>query len=701
MKSRVLNLLAALLLIFGFSRCEVIPELQSELKQPVLVSPTNNAKNQSTNLEFSWKQSPGAEMYRMLISKSVNFETYVADTLVQGTSVSIDSLNASTSYYWKARSQTTESEGPWSDIWVFSTAAENVEPQTVALQSPDDGVEVEPENVSFDWESLSSADYHFQIATDDAFQSLVRDSVVAESGISVINLDGNQDYFWRVNPILENAPTEWSNVRSFSTAPNAATPAVTLTSPNDGSSDLATSLDLQWEALSGISNYQVQVSTASDFASTEVDEIVGDNTYTLSGLSNSQTYYWRVQADGDGTPSNWSSTYSFSTEAASGGGGGSGTTPNSDAFVTAQNSDFYVDGQVFRYAGTNAYYLPNYEKVDASVVNRALDAFESAGVNVVRMWGFYDGPAQYSNDISLQPRPGEYNEADLKRLDNVIAKGKERGIRFVIAFTNYWGELGGMPQYNEWDGNSGGGMLHFINDPDTQGWFKDYIEMLLNRVNTVTGVAYKNEPAIFSWEIMNEGRLPGGTPEELANWYQDIAQYIKSIDSNHMVSTGEEGFDEGTPSAYSRDQYSNTYALRANEGTSYIMNTEVPEIDYGTAHWYTTVFGFGSSVDSDMLRAQEAWIKDHIAIAENVNKPFVLGEWGFPGWGDNRVVEVYRDLYGIAEEVEMDGSLLWQFTADYVKCYEYGGNICWPGGRADETLYNDYVDHINAISATN
>jgi mannan endo-1,4-beta-mannosidase len=699
MKSRFLYLFTAVFLISILTQCEVIPELQSELKEPVLVSPTNKAKNQSVDLEFSWKSSPGAENYRLLLSESVNFETYVADTVTRNTSVSVDSLDAEKTYYWKVRSQTTEAEGPWSQVWLFTTTSTDVEPVIVALKSPDEGVEVEPENVQFDWEQVSSADYHFQISMDNQFSDLVRDSVIDKSGISVINLDGNEDYFWRVNPILDDRPSDWSEVRNFSTAPNSIVPAATLTSPEDGAADLATSVDLQWEALDGVTDYQVQLGTNSDLSNPATDKIVSSTSYTASNLDNGQTYYWRVQADGDGADQNWSATYSFSVKAASSGGGG--TTPSNGSFVSVENGDFVVDGQVFRYAGTNAYHLPNYEKVDVSVVNRALDGFEEAGVNVVRMWGFYDGPAQYSNDISLQPRPGEYNEEDLKRLDNVIAKGKEKGIRFVLTFVNYWSQLGGIRQYNEWDGNAGGGMSHFINDPDTQRWFKDYIEMLLNRVNTVTGVAYKNEPAIFSWEIMNEGRLPGGNPQELADWYQDIAQFIKSIDSNHMVSTGEEGFDEGVPSEYSSDQYSNTYALRANEGTSYILNTEIPEIDYGTAHWYPSEFGFGSSVDQDMIDAQHAWLSDHARIAENVNKPFVLGEYGFPGWGDDRVLTVYQDLFDHAESIKMDGSLLWQLTADYVKCYEYGGNICWPGGRADEEIYNAFVDHINAISATN
>lgn len=218
--------------------------------------------------------------------------------------------------------------------------------------------------------------------------------------------------------------------------------------------------------------------------------------------------------------------------------------------------------------------------------------------------------------------------------------------------------------------------------------------MLLNRVNTVTGIAYKDEPAIFGWQIMNEGRNRGQNYGVIRDWYQEIARYIKSIDSNHIVSTGEEGFDEGTPSQYSADQYSNTYALRANEGTSYVANTAIPEIDFGSAHWYPGEYGFGHEVNASFLQAQRAWLSDHKNIAESVGKPFYIGEFGFNGYADSRVVEMYNALYQHSEEIKLDGNLLWQLVADGTKCWEFGGNICYPGGRADTDLYNKFKQHI-------
>ena len=376
-------------------------------------------------------------------------------------------------------------------------------------------------------------------------------------------------------------------------------------------------------------------------------------------------------------------------------------------FVKIEKGEFVVDGAVFRFAGSNAYYLPNYNKIDPSVVERTFNTFSAAGITVVRMWAFYDGyDCGYSKidatENVIQTSPGVYNEEALRDLDFIIARGKKQNIRFILPFINYWDELGGICQYNTWAGakNPSNNMEFFLSNADTQKWYREYIQMLLNRVNTITGIAYKDEPAIFSWQIMNEGRNSGKNPEVLRNWYRDIAMFIKSIDSRHLVGTGEEGFDHNKPSIYSLNQYSNHYPIRANEGSSYLLNTAIPEIDYGNAHWYPSEYGYGHMITQSMITAQKAWLIDHSQIAKQFGKPFLLGEYGFPGWGDERVETMYTSLWEQAEKMNLNGSLLWQLTADYTKCAESGGNICWPGGREDTELYLAFMRHIVQLQSS-
>ena len=56
----------------------------------------------------------------------------------------------------------------------------------------------------------------------------------------------------------------------------------------------------------------------------------------------------------------WSETRSFQTQMAP-------PSASKDAFVSVENGDFMLDGSIFRFSGTNAYYLPNYEKINEGV----------------------------------------------------------------------------------------------------------------------------------------------------------------------------------------------------------------------------------------------------------------------------------------------------------------------------------------------
>ncbi len=707
MKQNMFILCAVALVMALFVQCESTVDSGSTDEPPEpprLISPVNESDNQSSQPELRWREIQGANNYHLVISKDESFESTEIDTVLSRRSYKPNSLERETTYHWRVRAQRGNSNGRWSNAWRFTTATEDQEPIIVELESPEDGVELDSGSVLFEWSPLSGvSEYHFQLTTHDEFEEVLADTILSDAVVELDLEHVEEGYFWRVTPIIDTEPTEWSSVWSFVTTDNGnggGTPtAVSLAYPSDRASDQPISFTFEWDEIFGIYEYRFQLSTSDSFENPEFDEEVEGTTYDISDLDFDERYYWRVQALNGETSGEWSSARRFDTESDS-----NSEPVDPDAFVQVQNANFVVDGQPFRFVGTNAYYLPNYEKIDTRVVDRAFDAFEEAGITVIRMWAFYDGfDCGYSQHDSsenvIQTAPGEYSESALRDLDRVIAKGKERGIRFILPLVNYWDELGGICQYNTWAGasNPGRNMNFFINNDDTQQWFRDYIDMLLNRVNTETGVAYKDEPAIMAWQIINEGRNSGADPGILRDWYQEIAQYIKSIDSNHLLGTGEEGFDEGTPSEYSSGEYSNTYVLRAQEGTSYVMNTAIPEIDFASAHWYPQDWGFGWEPSNDMFRAQRAWLDDHQRIAEDHGKPFILGEYGYVGYGDSRTLQVYEELWDHAESIDLDGSLLWQLTADYAKCSEFGGNICWPDGRQDEALFQSFRDHIRAI----
>jgi len=131
----------------------------------------------------------------------------------------------------------------------------------------------------------------------------------------------------------------------------------------------------------------------------------------------------------------------------------------------------------------------------------------------------------------------------------------------------------------------------------------------------VSGVAYKNDPAIFSWQLCNEprDREYGGDGTVLYNWINEMAGFVKSLDPNHMVSTGEEG--GGTSGNF--DPHGPV------EGVDFQRNTACPYIDYACIHLYPSSWGKWDDAKCD------TYLENRRRIAHDVvGKPIALEEFG-------------------------------------------------------------------------
>jgi hypothetical protein len=91
--------------------------------------------------------------------------------------------------------------------------------------------------------------------------------------------------------------------------------APTLYSPGDGATAESVSPTLSWFASTGATSYRLQVATNSSFSPPLVvdQSDITATSYNVTGLANSTTYYWHVNASNSTGASPWSPTWQFTT----------------------------------------------------------------------------------------------------------------------------------------------------------------------------------------------------------------------------------------------------------------------------------------------------------------------------------------------------------------------------------------------------
>lgn len=320
---------------------------------------------------------------------------------------------------------------------------------------------------------------------------------------------------------------------------------------------------------------------------------------------------------------------------------------------------FFEQGAPFCFSGSNNYYLTYQDKV---MVDDVFAQAKAMGLKVLRTWAFIDRGSldgsmpstdvndwephgtkkgvyfQYWDPIAKAVAYNEGAEKDdgLRRLDYVLAKAAEHGIKLILVLTNNWKEFGGMNQYLQWFGLD----YHhqFYTDERARAAYKSYAEHLIQRVNTVNKVAYKEDPTIFAWELANEprcrnygkfDRLQDCTAETLTGWVKEMSEHIKSLDPNHMVAVGDEGF-------FNRPG-GNGEQYNGRDGVDHEAFLALPSVDFGTFHLYPDAWRTG-------LAWGNQWITDHIEAAQRVGKPTVLEEYGVTVERDDETGKVLSGL---------------------------------------------------------
>ncbi|KAJ3325136.1 hypothetical protein HDV06_004892 [Boothiomyces sp. JEL0866] len=351
------------------------------------------------------------------------------------------------------------------------------------------------------------------------------------------------------------------------------------------------------------------------------------------------------------------------------------------AFAKASGTQVTLNGKPFFFGSSNIYRL--FYTLSSDLPTYFSDAITARSSN---------GQLVFNDDVS----------SGLGRMDVVLHQANQAGIKLILTLANNWGDFGGIDFYvNSFSTNNPKSHSDFYKNAAVKTQFKRWLNHVLTRVNSITGVAYKDDPTIFAWELGNEfrcvgsGPLPPGScsPNDITSWIDEMSGYIKSIDSNHMVAIGDEGFFNS--GHFSGGYSGNPYGDLFNGVNDFERNAGLSHIDILSFHAYFDQWNTPN--EPQKLQNSLQWIRDHNSVSKNVNKPIYLGEYGIGNIQDK--LNDFPQMQGLVQDLGMAGSLMWllQSTENGQPCQETADSAGRTYGLcvSDPNAYTVLINHGN------
>src|SRR5581483_2499813 len=211
------------------------------------------------------------------------------------------------------------------------------------------------------------------------------------------------------------------------------------------------------------------------------------------------------------------------------------------SFVQRSGTRLVVAGRPFRFGGANVEWLglAGYGPADAAgprypsdfEIDDALATAQELGATVVRSQTMADS---VGCPQCIEPALGQFNERAFERIDYALRAARARGIKVIPTIVGDDAAAGGGGcVYLGWRGISVPdcslvNMAPFWTDPTVLGDVEAHIHAVLEHVNVYTHVAYKDDPTILGWDLLNGGGSP-------MPWTQQVAAFVRSIDRRHLI----------------------------------------------------------------------------------------------------------------------------------------------------------------------
>lgn len=309
-----------------------------------------------------------------------------------------------------------------------------------------------------------------------------------------------------------------------------------------------------------------------------------------------------------------------------------------DDFVMVKDGRFRIGDKPYYFIGTNYWYgailASEGQGGNRERLLKDLDLMQQIGVNNLRVLVGADGLAgqEVKTRPTLQLEPGVYNDTIFDGLDFLMAELGKRKMHAVLFLNNSWEWSGGYGQYLEWAGRGtvpeagvrdwqafSAHVAQYADCDSCHAMFLRHVRHVISRTNRYTGKKYAADPSVMAWQVGNEPRaFSAESKPAFAEWLKEATALIRSLAPRQLVSIGSEG-------------------SMGSEGDMNLFETTHadPNVDYLTIHiwpknwkWMDTT-KVTESLDASIAKTNE-YINAHLAVAQRLNKPLVIEEFGYP-----------------------------------------------------------------------
>ncbi len=407
------------------------------------------------------------------------------------------------------------------------------------------------------------------------------------------------------------------------------------------------------------------------------------------------------------------------------------------SFIKAKGEQFSLNNQPYYYIGTNYWYggllaLKKDKQKGIERLKEELDFLKKKGVTNVRVLGGSEGSGLINgvNRVGppLQPEEGIFDPEFLKGMDALLVELGKRKMTAVIYLSNNWNWSGGFLQYLKWNGlipdsafekdipwgELGAYTSKFYDCEKCKADYLSQVKYIITHTNSISHKKYFEEPSIMAWEIANEPRpMSSSAINSYKKFISSTAAYVKSLDANHLVTTGTEG-------------YMSTESIQLYKDIHDDKN-----IDYLTIHIWPKNWSWfkGKDISGGMdsvISKTIAYLNIHKKIAEELHKPLVIEEFGLPRDGHSYNIDsptTFRDSYynkifnewfqskrsngvlaginfwaygGIAKPIK--GQVMWKEGDEYMgdpPMEEQGLNTVFNSDKSTWTLVHSFYEKSN------